>query len=391
MTIELSPKQAAASDAVVNWFRGDREEDPKTKHDFFYLAGYAGTGKTSIAKQLVERLEKEHEEHDHRFRKAFAAFTGKASLVLERKGCSPASTVHGLIYKLDREEKGQLKFRRVDYDEVNGILDLIILDECSMINGEMAGDLLFYDVPILVLGDPGQLPPVDGEGFFTAGEPDFFLDEIHRQAEGSAIIQWATRIRQGERLRGGSYNDGEVIITGARHNTEALIGFDQILCGTHRLRHSLNGRIRQHLGFKSDLPLPSDKLICLRNNWNITGMMNGSLWELLKPPKPVPEDDDNGPNRIELTLRDWDNKDAPEVVVKTHKCFFDRDIPPPEGREWRGITQFTYGYAITVHKSQGSQWDRVCIFDESGVFREDAAKHLYTAITRAAKHATILI
>jgi DNA helicase IV len=51
--------------------------------------------------------------------------------------------------------------------------------------------------------------------------------------------------------------------------------------------------------------------------------------------------------------------------------------------------EFYFGEAITVHKSQGSQWDDLYVFDESGAFREDAQKHLYTAVTRAAERITV--
>ena len=85
--------------------------------------------------------------------------------------------------------------------------DLIVLDEVSMVNETMAADLMSFGKPILVLGDPGQLPPIKGEGAFTQAVPDVMLTEIHRQAEGSAIIRLATMAREGKFIPFGTYSD----------------------------------------------------------------------------------------------------------------------------------------------------------------------------------------
>ena len=83
---------------------------------------------------------------------------------------------------------------------------LIVLDEVSMVGEEMARDLMSFGKPILVLGDPGQLPPIKGEGAFTKDAPDIMLTEIHRQAGESAIIRLATMARQGEPIGFGQYD-----------------------------------------------------------------------------------------------------------------------------------------------------------------------------------------
>jgi exodeoxyribonuclease V len=62
-----------------------------------------------------------------------------------------------------------------------------------------------------------------------------------------------------------------------------------------------------------------------------------------------------------------------------------------EWQDKKGTEEFTYGYALTCHKAQGSQWDEVIVFDESSTFREDKNRWLYTATTRAAERLTIVI
>jgi exodeoxyribonuclease-5 len=375
--LELSPMQREAATSVKLWFE-NRIRPNQNTGPFFYLAGYAGSGKTSIALQLIESLTK----HDKPIKYAFAAFTGKASLVLEKKGCRPSSTIHRLIYKMVCDEQGRpvrpLEFRRRSKADLEHKYDLLILDECSMVNAEVAGDLLHFDIPILVLGDPGQLPPVEGTGYFTERAPDFFLSEIHRQALESPILKLATSARQGIPLPSGQY--GESLVSRDASDTSLLYSHDQVICGMNKTRTSLNREMRSHLGFDQKLPMKDDKLICLKNNWDVDGMMNGSLWKVKTIEKLAK-------NRLALVLSDWDNPKT-VVEVETHACFFEQ-VDPPKGKEWAGLTQFTFGYAITCHKSQGSQWDSVLVLDESAVFREDSEKWLYTAITRAAERVTV--
>ncbi len=175
-----SPEQAAALDKVGLWLkRGDQP--------VFRLFGYAGVGKTTLARHVAE----------HASGKAlFAAFTGKAALVLRSKGCYGASTIHSLIYNADEDKNGAPRFT-LNKDGMASRASLIVIDECSMVDEELGRDLLSFGKPILVLGDPAQLPPVKGGGFFTEAEPDVMLTEIHRQAADNPIIRLSQIIRTG--------------------------------------------------------------------------------------------------------------------------------------------------------------------------------------------------
>ena len=390
--MKFSPQQDHALTAVSTWLRG-------RDHPFFYLAGYAGTGKTTLAKHFAEGAGNV----------LFASFTGKAASVMRSKGCEDATTIHRLIYHSQTRDPSYLKrlqdelrtalsiseqnhLRRLIADEVILIkkpsfrlnrdsivrdADLVIIDECSMVNGQMADDLLSFNTPVLVLGDPAQLPPVRGEGVFTRDEPDVMLTEVHRQAQESGILRLATQVRQGHRLTYGDYGDARVLERGVL-GPDDVMRHDQILVGRNSSRKGTNRRVREILGRKTQLPEQGDRLVCLRNYHDL-GLLNGEIWQTLDAA--VLDDDLMG-----LTIRN-DDGDALTVDAWRH-TFENRDIA-----FWmrsKEVQEFTYGYALTVHKAQGSEWPSVILFDESYCFRKDAQRHLYTGITRANKQLTVI-
>ncbi|RZN30473.1 AAA family ATPase [Bradyrhizobium sp. Leo121] len=362
-----SPQQEAALKAVSRWIKD------KKANQVFRLFGYAGTGKTTLAREFREQV---------KGRVKFGAFTGKAALVLRSKGCVGASTIHSMIYKLQDEIGGQPRFV-LDKDAPVKDAKLVIIDECSMVDEELGRDLLSFGVKVLVLGDPAQLPPVKGAGFFTNASPDIMLTEVHRQARENPIIHLSMKVRSGDRLDYGGFGDSRIV---SREDISAddVIAHDQVLVGLNKTRRMYNDRIRQIKGKDSGLPLPGDRLVCLRNNRE-KGLLNGGIWsvgDVLKMRR----------NAIEMRLLPEDaGVTKADVLAQVHPYFF-------EGREGelarevrRESDEFDYGYALTVHKSQGSQWGSVMLFDQSQVFREDARRHLYTGLTRAAERITVVM
>ena len=348
-----SQQQEAALKAVMKWYRaGDKQ--------VFRLDGYAGTGKTTLARDFAAGIEGQV---------AFTAFTGKAAHVMRGKGCENATTIHGLIYKLVKEdERGQPVFV-LNPDSHARRTRLIVIDEASMVNATIGRDLLRFGVPIIVIGDPAQLPPVEGEGFFTTGEPDFMLTEIHRQARDSPIIKMATIVREGGRLQVGDYGDGSRVVHLHDYKVEPC---DQILVGRNVTRRNINSGLREQYGLRGNYPLGGDKLVCLRNDYQ-RGFLNGSLWIV----EQVIKASDDGP----IVLRVVSEEGSAAVTATTHAGFFNgRPIPDP-----REYVNFDFGYALTVHKAQGSQWDDVVLHGEHNYFGADARRWLYTGLTRAAK------
>lgn len=400
--MKFSPQQDAALSAVNDWLR-----DPGDKQ-VFRLFGYAGTGKTTLAKHLAEGVSGTV---------LFGAYTGKAASVLRAKGC-PASTIHSLIYvpkdksreRLARLEEDLAKMLNaeppVGEDQVEvlqGMIreerralarpafdlnvdspvrsaSLVVIDECSMVDARMGEDLLSFGKPVLVLGDPAQLPPVASGGFFTEDEPDLMLEEIHRQARDNPIIHMATAVREGKRLEIGPYGDSRVY---KRQNVqpETAMQFEQIICGKNITRHSINRRCRELLGFACPSPKPDDRVVCLRNNHDI-GLLNGTLWKV-----------ESAWHDPTLTVLEIVSDDGQHLTVDAWTAAFGPDGKLDEMPWWerKEAEEFDYGYALTCHKAQGSQFRDIMIFDESRVFRSNAKRWLYTALTRAEERVDLVV
>lgn len=411
--MKWSPQQDAALLAVDEWLR-----DPDQQ--VFKFFGYAGTGKTTMAQHIAEGVDGEV---------LFGAYTGKAAHVLRQKGCHEASTIHSMIYHT--KEKGRLALKELEAELAEVLMEirsanpevtkesvdndravmelrhkielerqslsrptftlnqdsdvahaeLTIIDECSMVDDRMGMDLLSFGTKVLVLGDPAQLPPVRGDGFFITGrEPDLVLTEIHRQARDNPIIAMATQVREEQALSLGDYGSSRVVEKCHIDHSDAM-AVDQVLVGKNMTRTASNRRIRQILGYEGLLPVPDDRLVCLRNNHE-RGLLNGAIWYV----NGIGDSGDS--ERVCMTVRPEDEGDPIDVEAHTHYFLqADRTLPWWERKE---AEEFDYGYALTVHKAQGSQWNDLMLFDESYCFRRDKWKWLYTGITRAAERITVV-
>ncbi|MFC5387453.1 ATP-dependent RecD-like DNA helicase [Aquamicrobium segne] len=374
--MQFSPQQDEALKAVAKWLKDGRSP-------LFRLFGYAGTGKTTLARHFAEHVDGQVQ---------FAAFTGKAAQVLRSKGATNARTIHSLIYRPRGEEQVE--------DETTGKTSmsptfslnrqspiskaaLVVIDECSMVDEQLGRDLISFGTPILVLGDPGQLPPISGGGFFTEQEPDFLLTEIHRQARDNPIIRLALDVREGRELGFGDYGAARVI--GKNDVSQDLVlDADQVLVGTNRTRRRYNYRLRELKGFTADYPQAGDKLVCLRND-PAKGLLNGSLWKVMTASRETVK-----PGINLLVSPEEDDPDRGLAKIKLLKAVFEDAEAEIPWQQKRRFDDFDYGYALTVHKAQGSQWNNVVLFDESWAFRDTRERWLYTAITRAAETLTVV-
>jgi exodeoxyribonuclease V len=363
--VTFPPQQKAALKAAADWLK---RGEPK----LFRLFGFAGTGKTTLAKKIAEDVDGDV---------AFGAFTGKAALVMRAKGCADARTIHSLIYRASETETGEPSFV-LNEDSAVARSKLVIIDECSMVDAELGRDLLSFGKPVLVLGDPGQLPPIKGGGFFTNAEPDVMLTEVHRQAADNPILRLSMLVRDGKRLSPGACGECQVIKR-AEIDSGIVTRADQLLVGLNRTRRSYNARMRELFGRADEFPEPGDKLVCLKNNRK-KGLLNGGIW-LVKSTAQARKK-----KLLMNVVSDDDPAEKPRRIGVLPEFFQGlEDTLPPLVR--KDSDEFDYGYALTVHKAQGSQWDHVILFDESYAFREHRARWLYTGITRAAKRLTIVI
>lgn len=445
----LTEHQGDAVRAITARLRGDYPE-PLT-----YVGGYAGTGKSTILPFILSDLG--YDPH----RVAFCAPTGKAAKIMRNKlkaqsfPNSIATTIHSAIYRAKPAPVGQLEselyganterqqllasggdrqtldrlmhtIKRLEADlenvyiedkvnfQLNGdspiaLASVIVVDEASMVGHQMAQDLLTFGVPIIAMGDPGQLPPVGDKPGLTAGEPDFFLTEIHRQAADNPIIHLATLARKGKDLPLGDYKDssGAVraqVMLRSEYDPEPAIqaaidrrnGLDvevpQVLCGTNRTRWRTTRMYRDGL---TPGPVGGEPLIVRKNSKEHPALVNGALATctseqvMLSP----------GQNACRMSFIDEDGASYDDKAVfqglfeehySTKKNSFSTDNRSAYKAKQR-LIQLDWAYALTVHNFQGSQADHVVLIDESSVFREDADKHLYTGLTRAAETIKVLV
>ncbi len=299
---------------------------------------------------------------------------------MRSKGCEDARTLHSLIYRATESESEEPSFV-LNEDSEAATAKLIIVDECSMVDEELGRDLLSFGRKVLVLGDPAQLPPIKGGGFFTEAEPDAMLTEVHRQAADNPIIRLSMTIREGGRIAPGAYGETRVVARGEL-DPELVTKADQVLVGMNKTRRAYNRRLRELRGFSGALPQSGEKLVCLRNNRK-KGLLNGAIFMVksggvLRARKirmlVSPEEASGKPQRVGVIPQFFEGGEG-EIPYALRK---DSD-------------EFDFGYALTVHKAQGSQWDDVALFDESFAFREHRARWLYTGVTRAARRLTLVV
>lgn len=327
------------------------------------LLGLAGTGKTTVATELIARLQ------SHGLSTIICAPTGKAASVLRRKGAEHARTLHSAIYEVEDEGDGRNIRWRVRQDARRATL--AIVDEASMLTTDQLKDLAGVVKRILLVGDPGQLPPVQGDPALTMAMPRHVLTTIHRQAQDSGIVRFAHTIRSRGSLADAMKAGGDDVVKGLAPDPEA-VGI--MLCATNKQRLSSNGEARMFRGFRGKLPNEGETLMCLRNRKD--GWTNGMTCKVLE----VRELDDE---RAFLRAECDDGQERTSIMWR-------QQLLAPTTLPWRdspdGAEPFTYGYAATVHKAQGSEWGTVEVVETPWARageEETRRRWLYTCITRA--------
>jgi exodeoxyribonuclease-5 len=348
-TLTFSRDQQKALDAVMDWRAGS----PRGDNQYTILGGLAGSGKTTLIAYLSSVWPNT----------AVAALCGKAAHVLRFKGVD-ATTIHSLIYLPFEDDEGKIRFRR--RRNLEGV-ETLIIDEASMIDNYLFSDLLSFKLPILFVGDHGQLEPI-GPNPGLMAHPNLRLEKIHRQAANSPILKLATAFRKGKPVKYGKDSRGKLQVLG-KDDFDRMVSPDyQIIVGFNKTRHEVNARAREMLGHKT-LVAPGDKLICLRNNRNL-GVFNGQQLTVREVAREAQD-------TIELAV---ETDDGGTIVLPAWRDQFGQNLI--EDFRSHDVALFDYGYAITAHKAQGSEWDNVLVLEEIDS-RWDARRWRYTVATRA--------
>ncbi len=442
--------QEASQQYEPNWdhFYGTDQFSSASVQQDYVFGGFAGSGKSTCVGTMIEHLGLSEDQV------MYMAPTGKAAKVLTKKlradgWNQPATTIHKAIYmprsaKADQIKKdlenaeneqvwrethkdaGPNAFQNLsDHDLDVRVLELenalreamsgegpsftlkapqdipegvklFVVDEASMVGTEIAEDLKRFGIPILAIGDPGQLPPVGDTWGFNMEDPDVFLTEIHRQALDNPIIQLATMVREGKMLKEGVYGEGVKVVS--RRNDDVTLNMDRdamVLVGTHRKRWQLTSKIRKALDYSESGPMSGEPILVCRNSKNHPNLVNGTILQNLTDHGDLV----GGTTRLKLTLEDPEAEGL-RYDLWAAQCFFEEHVfkkkdsfsgkPKDVYAAKVQCEQLDFGHVLTVHKSQGSEWDDVVVHDESGVFRSDGSRWLYTGITRASKMLTVV-
>lgn len=382
---ELSKSQIKVSENILDWFK-------LPKIQYTTLGGYAGTGKTTLLGYLSNFLHKENK----KLKIAFCSYTGKATRVLNRKLRDTKSlqntdfigTIHRLIYRAIVDDKDNIiGWEKIPEEEFK--YDLIVVDEASMVTEDIWKDLLSFGRPILAVGDHGQLPPVNSS-FNLMSQPDQTLEEIYRQELNNPIIKVSEIARKYGNIPFEEFSRSVKKLNKIESDTQDTIHdiFDSfndetmVLCGYNKTRVNLNKAIRS-LHFDTPNPQVGDRVICLKNN-RIMEIFNGMTGTILDISREGTEELKYYESEISL-----DFEDIPFWGKISIEQFNSIDLVE---KNLEDINYFDFGYALTVHKAQGSQARRVVVFEERFPKMDDDTfrRWLYTAVTRAEEELYII-
>lgn len=390
--LALSRDQVEAIEALV------RALEDGQRH--VLLKGPAGTGKTTIVQHIAQAMA------DRGYAIQYMAPTGKAAARLSEVTRQPASTVHSKLFRtVSVDRKGNPHFK--DPKQLGEGKVVYFLDEGSMVGKRLFQQILDNLHPaakLVVAGDHAQLPPVADTWGPDFDNPTAELTTVHRQGTGDPILDIVTEVRKGVplpkedvegkdgkyyRRRSGTKKSAALWLTEHLSNDEDAA----VLCYSNKSRIAINKLARVQLGFDDSKIVAGEQMIVKTNN-RFLGRSNGEIFRV---------------NRVEnyrglagACLLHTDNGvilTAPDLIGEDKKKFLKRKKLLGSKIDERLWCRVDYAYALTVHTSQGSEYDHVC-FVIDGTFRwmiqtgrmsyEDACRLCYTALTRAKRTALVL-
>ncbi len=433
--------QASALRKISDYITGNSNDV------IFLLTGYAGTGKTSLISSVVKTLDLLRMRSvllapTGRAAKVLSSFAGKQSFTIHKKIYRQKSSKDGLgNFVLDRN-----LFRDTYFivDEASMVSNNS--NDLSFGSGKVLDDLIEYvysgiDCKLIIAGDVAQLPPV-GQALSPALDPTALkeygfglvtaeLKQVVRQSEDSGILMNATKVRlqiAENNLTNPDFNcesfedikriSGQELIEEINdsYNTSGLSG-SIIVVNSNKQANRYNQGIRNRIFFREEEISAGDVVMVVKNNYFITDeeeeskfIANGDIAEVKRIMK---YEEKYGFRFADMVLQfpdyDWEIEskvildvlqlDAPSLSGDRNKELFHniladyqylktrkKQIEAVRNDKYFNALQIKFAYAVTCHKAQGGQWERV--FIDQGMFNRqpitlEYLRWLYTAVTRS--------
>ena len=392
--------------AIDRWKAGEK---------YTVISGYAGTGKSTLVKFIIDAMNIPEEKI------RYIAYTGKAANVLKNKGNKGAMTAHKLLMNAKIRPDG--KYNYIPREHLEGYPMVVVVDEVSMLPIDLWLLLLRHDIYIIACGDPGQLPPVADNpnkdpNNHVLDHPHIFLDEVMRQAQESEIIRLSMHVRDGKSLLTfpfSSSSDEVHLIRKADLTLDDLNQVNQVLCASNTTKAYLNKAMRKSQG-REGPPQVGDKVINKKNDWECysnkgNALTNGVIgyiqedlyqdtWQM---PWYVKKKYFNLPIGVCSISGDEEGEFFRSLIWDYNMLSNYEKEPTLTGEEKFRLLkrrsgfyiphELEYGYAITVWKAQGSEWEHILLLQENHWPRDPVAKeqYLYTGITRAIRELTLVV
>lgn len=384
---EANPDQQAVIDAAVNWYNNSSEQ-------VFQFSGGPGTGKSFTLNKIIHALGIPY--HDV----MAMSYIGAAAIVMRLKGFTNAKTMHSWLFdpieEIMKDDSGapimdplynrpKVKRSFIEKDFIDENIKLIVIDEAGSMPLKYKRVIEKHGIKIIATGDVDQLPPVQDTPAYLYTGKVYRINQIMRQAENSSIVYLSRRALQGLPIHTGFYGDS-LVITEDDITEKMVLNSDVIICGKNYTRDYWNRKIRQELlHINSPTPMFMEKVVCAKNNWNIEvsgiSLANGLPGRVVNNPDPSGFDSDTNTFTMDF---------LPDMLGEPFKglhASYDYMVSDHERRNslksdrYCFGEKFEFGYALTTHKAQGSQWANGIYFEE--FLQPSINNNLhYTAISR---------
>lgn len=396
----LTPAQREAEQIFRKWYRSKKTK----KNQILRIGGGAGAGKSYWIHYIIEK-------YDLNLSNCFVmAYTGQAVNVLRQNGVM-ARTIHSTIMipveepvfdkktgdVITRHGVPLTKVRFRPVPSIPNTIKLVIIDEASFLPYKLEKILKRYNVPILEVGDPIQLPPVADEQVFTMNNLDYFMEGVMRQNADSEIFDLATKLRKCKNVNISKYCDDVRFLFAQQTIEETFYRFlpffrdaDIIITSTNKQRQIITDLYRREIiGTNSPFPREGERMICRKNNQELMldqyMLTNGTQGYCMY---------DVGHSDRDKTTGTYIMNFKPDVVADDPELYYDNLVCDEEFLQQPFGTanmvgfkhpgeKFEFAHAITTHLAQGSSYPTVLFMDAFCPDLEYLMRLRYTAVTRA--------